>query len=72
MFWKDGFPPTFGFSSCDGIAPSDAFALALGHDHFNVGFSDVGEYVITYEVTGTLIVDGSTVTTQFSVNYLME
>lgn len=53
--WKDGFPPNFLFSSCDGVGPEDELFLPVGHDHFNLGFSgDLGQYRLTYEAAATL------------------
>jgi surface-anchored protein len=69
--WKDGFPPNFGMSSCDGIDSSDVIALPLGHDHFNMGFSEPGQWAVTYQVSGELLGGGSTSTT-FTVNYVLE
>jgi hypothetical protein len=60
MLWKDGFPPAFGFSSCDGISADDAFPLPIGHDHFNLGFAGPpGTWRARYEVEGLLALGGS-------------
>jgi surface-anchored protein len=69
--WKDGFPPAFGMSSCDGIDGSDAVVLPIGHDHFNMGFTEPGQWSVTYQVSGELVAGGSTSTT-FTVNYVLE
>jgi surface-anchored protein len=50
---------------------ADTFSLPLGHDHFNFGFSELGEYVVTYQVSGQLIASGATVSAQFDVSFLL-
>ena len=69
--WKDGFPPAFSMSSCDGIDATDAALLSPGHDHFNMGFGGdgVGVWDVTYRISGELVSDGSTVTEEFTVHY---
>ncbi|MCG8556953.1 MAG: hypothetical protein MJD61_16960 [Proteobacteria bacterium] len=67
--WKDGFPPVFGMTSCDGIDAADELLLPLGHDHFNMGLSgEPGDWLVTYEVRGDLAAGGSA-SEQFSVRY---
>ncbi len=68
--WKDGFPPAFSMSSCDGIDATDAALLEPGHDHFNMGFGSdgVGVWDITYRISGELL-DGSTVEEEFTIHY---
>ncbi len=69
--WKDGFPPAFSMSTCDGIDATDATVLSPGHDHFNMGFGGdgVGIWDVTYRVSGELQSDGSTVAEEFTVHY---
>lgn len=69
--WKDGFPPNFAISSCDGIDGSDALSLPIGHDHFNMGFADTmpGLWDVTYRVSGELASDGTTPAAQFTVTF---
>lgn len=70
LLWKDGFPPTFGFSSCDGISAEDAFELPIGHDHFNLGFAGPrGAWRARYQVHGTLV-EGGDVSAEVDVSYL--
>ncbi|MCG8556204.1 MAG: hypothetical protein MJD61_13090 [Proteobacteria bacterium] len=70
--WKDGFPPVFGAASCDGIAAGDALTLSIGHDHFNMGFSEVGTWSVDYRVSGTLVSDNTTVSHDFSLQYVTQ
>lgn len=70
--WKDGFPPAFSLSSCDGIDASDTLSLPAGHDHFNMGFSpEPGLWAITYRVSGQLAAGGE-VSATFSVSFLLQ
>ena len=69
--WKDGFPPDFAMSSCDGIDATDGIVLPPGHDHFNMGFANDGAGVwdVTYRVGGERVSDGSTLSEEFTVHY---
>ena len=69
--WKDGFPPDFIMSSCDGIDAADVLELSPGHDHFNMGFANDGAGVwdVTYSVSGERVSDGSTLSEEFTVHY---
>lgn len=69
--WKDGFPPSFKMSSCNGIDPEDSMDLAIGHDHYNMGFADAvpGLWAVTYRVSGQLVADGSRSELTFTVHY---
>ena len=69
--WKDGFPPEFFMSSCDGIDATDNLMLPRGHDHFNMGFANDGAGVwdVTYRVSGELVSGGSTLSEEFTVHY---
>ena len=69
--WKDGFPPEFFMSSCDGIDAMDSLELPPGHDHFNMGFANDGAGVwdVTYRVSGELVSGGSTLSEEFTVHY---
>ena len=62
-FWQtDGFGvPTFYMSTLDGIDGADVFSMDLGvsnHQHFGWGFTALGDYQLTYEISGTHAVDG--------------
>lgn len=70
--WRDGFPPVFYFSSCGGIDSEDRFVLPLGHDHFNMGFTEPGRWEVVYRASAQLVADGSTKTTDVTVHYLLE
>ena len=69
--WKDGFPPIFPMSSCDGIDASDVISLPLGHDHFNMGFANDGSglWDVTYRVSGQRVSNGDTLSAEFTVHY---
>lgn len=67
--WKDGFPPVFQMTTCNGIDASDAVVLPIGHDHFNMGFTEAGAWQVHYRASGNLVGGGS-VATDFSVNFL--
>jgi hypothetical protein len=56
--WQDAFPPRFLFTSCDGISTMDAFDHPLGHDHFNMAFSEPGRWVITIGARGEVRATG--------------
>jgi len=59
--WKvGGFgTPDLKMSTVGGITTEDRLALLPGsHGHFNVGFSAPGEYLVTFEASGTHGIDG--------------
>ena len=56
-------------SSCDGIDASDTMELAPGHDHYNMGFSEPGQWTVTYSVSAELEDTGETVSRDFQVHY---
>jgi len=70
--WRDGFPPTFYFTSCDGIGAEDTLTLPIGHDHFNMGFSEPGLWEVDYRVTAQLAADASTRSADVTVRYLLD
>ena len=70
--WRDGFPPAFFFSSCRGIDSEDRLTLPLGHDHFNMGFTEPGRWEVVYRASAHLVADGSTKATDVTVHYLLE
>lgn len=71
--WRDGFPPRFFMSSCEGVTGvTNTMAIPSGHDHFNMGFSEPGEWVLTYRVTGQLEGTGQDVASDLTVRYLLE
>jgi surface-anchored protein len=51
--WRDGFPPTFFMSTADGIGPGDVLTMLIGHEHYNMGFTHVGLWGITFQAVGT-------------------
>ena len=69
--WRDGFPPKFFMSSCDGIDENDRLPLALGHDHYNMGFSEPGKWSLTYEASAQLL-NGKTASVRFDVHYVLD
>lgn len=65
--WTDGLlGPQVSVSTQDGLP--DQFQLPVGsHNHFNYGFSHLGLYTVTFEVSGTHVTDGfQTVTGTYS------
>lgn len=68
--WKDGFPPDFRLSSCDGIDAADATQLPIGHDHFNMGFAGApGLWTVRYRVSGELVSGDPSPSVEFDVTY---
>ena len=70
--WRDGFPPAFYFSSCQGIDSEDRLVLPVGHDHFNMGFTEPGRWDVVYRASVHVVADGSTKATDVTVHYLLE
>ena len=70
--WRDGFPPTFFFSSCGGIGSEDRLTLPVGHDHFNMGFTEPGRWDVIYRATAHFVADGGVEATDVTVHYLLE
>ena len=68
--WQDG-GPTFFMSTLGGISASDAVSITAGdHVHYNWGFTEQGQYDLTFEIAGTHVGDGAktaTATYSFSV-----
>jgi surface-anchored protein len=57
--WQNGVTPTFFASSADGLDANDEFTAAIGgHDHFNYGFTELGDYDVTFQVRATHSTDG--------------
>ena len=51
--------PTFFYSTADGISAADELSVIAGsHGHYNIGFTAIGAYDVTVEVTGTNVADG--------------
>ncbi|MDD9937435.1 MAG: hypothetical protein OXT09_27740 [Myxococcales bacterium] len=69
--WRDGFPPEFPIASCDGIDDADMLAVPLGHDHYNMGFTETGEWTVTYEAVARLA-SGDVTALEFRVHYVLE
>ncbi len=69
--WRDGLPPKFFISSCDGIDAEDRIDVPLGHDHFNMGFSEPGNWTLTYEASAQLT-DGEMTSVRFDVHYVLD
>lgn len=58
ILWTGSPTDTVHFDSSDGAG--DALtSLAGSHVHYNWGFSDIGTYEITFEVSGSHVTDGS-------------
>jgi len=70
--WQDGFPPRISLATCNGIQESDVLALPIGHDHFNMAFTEPGEWSITYVVEGELAATRREIRSQLTVNYVLE
>ena len=52
--YESGLTPTFRMSTADGISASDSFAIEAGHhEHFNLGFSQPGLYLVNLTAAGT-------------------
>lgn len=57
--WKGEVTPLFSFSTLGGISAADSISLAPGaHIDFNWGFTEVGDYDLTFLIEGTHAVDG--------------
>lgn len=69
--WRDALPPEFSMSSCDGVGEEDVLQVPLGHDHYNMGFSEIGRWTVTYEASARLA-DGDTTSHEFRVHYVLE
>ena len=69
--WRDALPPEFFMSSCDGVGEEDVLHVPLGHDHYNMGFSEIGPWTLTYEASARLA-DGQTTSHEFQVHYVLE
>ena len=69
--WRDALPPEFFMSSCDGVGEEDVLHVPLGHDHYNMGFSEIGEWTLTYEASARFA-DGETTSHEFQVHYVLE
>jgi surface-anchored protein len=56
--WTDGLlGPNVAVSTLDGLP--DQFQLPVGsHNHFNFGFSQMGLYTVTFQVSGVHLIDG--------------
>jgi surface-anchored protein len=56
--WQNGAPnPNFFVSSVDGLP--DSFTRGIGgHDHYNYGFTALGTYDVTFQVSATHVSDG--------------
>lgn len=51
--------PVVRMATSDGVGAGDAFALTVGgHDHFNYGFTQPGEYAVTLKWDGVHQTDG--------------
>ena len=69
--WRDALPPEFFMSSCDGIGEEDVLDVPLGHDHYNMGFSESGQWTVTYEASARLA-DGNPTSHEFQVHYVLQ
>lgn len=69
--WRDGYPPEFFMSSCDGIDVQDVLQVPFGHDHYNMAFSEAGNWTLTYEASAQLA-SGETTRVEFRVHYVLD
>lgn len=69
--WRNGSPPEFFMASCDGIDDADVLPISFGHDHYNMGFSEPGDWTVTYEASAVLS-SGEETSTEFRVHYALE
>lgn len=70
--WQDGFPPRFFMSSCDGIDAGDDMELSEGHDHYNMGFSEPGEWTVQYRASAVVVGSAEPLETEFEIRYVLE
>lgn len=69
--WSDGAfgDADFLWTSADGFSNADTLLLGTGgHSHFNLAFTQPGDYQLTVLIQGTLTAGGS-VTTPVTLNY---
>ena len=65
--------PTFYMSTFEGDGTEDKYEMNLGlgdHEHFGWGFTKIGDYALTFDISGTHVTDGfqsATATYNFSV-----
>lgn len=74
--WQSGFPPSFSFSTADGIGPEDVLdkITANFHAHYNWAFTQPGLYRVTFEFSGTLLPElgGDFTSTQVTYSFEVE
>ena len=68
--WVSGINgPTALFATSDGVSAADAFSIPEGtHNHYDMGFTALGDYAIELTATGTLA-GGGTVTDTATFNF---
>ncbi len=60
LYQVDLGTPTFFMSTFGGISGADSVSLVPGtHTHFNWAFTETGTYNLTFEISGTHLVDGA-------------
>jgi surface-anchored protein len=63
LWQEDAGVPTFFMSTLGGISSADAYTFAdlslKDHAHFGWGFTEEGIYNLTFEISGTHVVDGA-------------
>lgn len=72
LYSTDAFGfPSFAWSTADGIDEDDRIAPlnTRSHTHYNWAFSQPGDYLLTFEVTGYTRTEGVEVTTQATVHF---
>lgn len=74
--WQDGFPPSFGMASCNGIDGNDQISIPLGagHGHYNMGFAGDGPglWRVTYTISGVPTGQTTPIVAVFTMNYLIQ
>ncbi|WP_435020137.1 choice-of-anchor M domain-containing protein [Tundrisphaera sp. TA3] len=72
VLYTNGSLGSPAINSADGLTSADGIdVFALGHDHFNLGFTSAGVYDLTFRASGTLVGGGTLSTTEtfrFAVN----
>jgi surface-anchored protein len=72
VVWTNGAAGSPAINSANGLTSADGIdVFALGHDHYNLGFTTAGIYDLTLRASGTLVGGGTLSTTEtfrFAVN----
>lgn len=69
--YTNGSAGSPAINTADGLSSNDGIDLfALGHDHYNLGFTTAGVYDLTFQATGTLL-SGETISTTDTFRFLV-